>query len=293
MQAALGVAVICSGGTLVALAAGLHDGISVPAQILLLVVALIMISVGLGIRAYAAEDIRRSYEALILRRLVPTINPRLRFLGGGFSPLTLRRSRLFAAFDSTKGMKLISGDWPDFELDLAEVRTFKTRYREVADTQVSSDVLSWQGLFARVRLRQPATGMLLVLPASEARKLRHAARRLARRIGLGGYEAIELGDEAFHRSYVVFARSAAFVRSVLSPVLVAKLMDHTQRCGGLLRVSLSGQALDVALPVRGPFLEAKGNALRSTMRAVDQLIGVLVLLFDLAKAASTAQNDSV
>jgi len=29
------------------------------------------------------------------------------------------------------------------------------------------------------------------------------------------------------------------------------------------------------------------------MRAVDQLIGVLVLLFDLAKAASTAQNDSV
>jgi len=103
-----------------------------------------MISVGLGIRAYAAEDIRRSYEALILRRLVPTINPRLRFLGGGFSPLTLRRSRLFAAFDSTKGMKLISGDWPDFELDLAEVRTFKTRYREVADTQVSSDVLSWQ-----------------------------------------------------------------------------------------------------------------------------------------------------
>lgn len=223
-------------------------------------IALLVIGVSYFNRANAW---RTAFKSHVITRLVKAIDPNLRYHPTGLITRTeYEQSLLFHNApepDRYTGEDLIEGQVKQTEIRLSELHT---EYKVVTYDSKGRRQESWhtifRGLFIVADFHKDFQGITLVFPDTEQKLLGQFGQwlqSLSAKMGNQPGELVKLEDPEFERMFKVYGTDQIEARYVLTPSLMARIVDFAKETRASIRLSFIQSKVFVAIPTWHNYFE--------------------------------------
>lgn len=206
---------------------------------------------------------RQNFKQHALTPLIQMVNPNLRYFPNQYIPQTeYHLSMLFHNSpdpDRYQGEDYIEGVIGKTDIRLSELHT---EYRQVTYDSKGNRREHWvtifRGLFVSADFHKEFQGITLVLPDIEQRVLGGLGQwlqNLSAKIGNQPGELVKLEDPEFERLFKVFSTDQIEARYILTPSLMARILDFQKRHSHPIRLSFIASRVFIAIPTYHNYLE--------------------------------------
>lgn len=225
-----------------------------------IVVALLVVVLSYANRASAW---RGAFKSQVMTRLVKAIDPSLNYLPNqSISRKEYHQSWLFHNSpnpDRYYGEDLIEGRVGQTEIRLSELHT---EYREVYYDREGRRHERWhtifRGLFIIADFHKDFQGITLVFPDAEQRifgRFGQWLQNLSAKMGNQPGELVKLEDPEFERMFKVYSTDQIEARYILTPSLMARIVDFAKKTCAPIRLSFVNSKLFLAIPTWHNYFE--------------------------------------
>ncbi len=222
-----------------------------------------LLAIALGFYSSAHHQWRSNFKQFVLAPLIEKVNPSLKYHPNRFIPETeYRLSMLFHNErdpDRYEGEDCIEGVVDKTDIRLSELHT---QYREVTYDSKGRRHERWvtifRGLFISADFHKHFQGITLVLPDLEERALGRLGQwlqSLSAKVGNQPGELIKMEDPEFERLFKVFSTDPIEARYILTPNLMARILEFQKRIQQPLRFSFIAERMYIAIPTAHNHLE--------------------------------------
>ncbi len=226
--------------------------------------------------SHATQSWRDHFKWLALKRRVQTINPNLTYdPNRHISQEEYRLSMLFhnaPAPDRYRGEDYIEGVVGKTDIRLSELHT---EYQQVTYDSKGNRQERWvtifRGLFISADFHKDFYGITLVLPDDEQRMLGGLGQwlqSLSAKMGNQPGELVKMEDPEFERLFKVYSTDQIEARYILTPNLIARLVDFQKKLRGHIRVSFIASRMYLAIPTTHDHFEPP-SLFASSKRLID------------------------
>ena len=225
-----------------------------------LVIALIVIGVAYAQRA---SEWRQAFKTRVMARLVEAVSPELRYHPNAcITRAEYDMSLLFHNSpdpDRYRGEDLIEGRLDKTDIRLSELHT---EYRTVTYDSKGRRQEHWytifRGLFIIADFHKDFQGVTLVFPDTEEQllgKFGQWLQGLSAKIGMQPGELVKLEDPEFERMFKVYSTDQIEARYILTPSLMARIVDFAKKTRASIRLSFVNSKLFLAIPTWHNYFE--------------------------------------
>lgn len=216
-------------------------------------IALVVILVAYGNRAQAW---RRAFKSQVMARLVKAINTHLNYFADQYiTQQEYHQSMLFHNApdpDRYRGEDLIEGRMEQTEIRLSELHS---EYKQVTYDSKGRRQEHWhtifRGLFIIADFHKDFQGITLVFPDIEQQifgRFGQWLQSLSAKMGNQPGELVKLEDPEFERMFKVYSTDQIEARYILTPSLMARIVDFAKKTRASIRLSFVNSKLFLAIP---------------------------------------------
>lgn len=161
---------------------------------------------------YLIKDYTKDFKDTIIRPLIVALGPKLSYSANTHVPLLLfNRSKIFSHPDKINGNDFVKGNINDIELQFSNLHAQK----RVQDAKgVEKWTTLFKGLFIVAQLNKHFTAKTIILPNT-------AQSTFVDTIG----NLVKMDNPEFEKEFVVYSSDQIEARDILSPKLMAKLLE--------------------------------------------------------------------
>ncbi|CUU37391.1 Protein of unknown function (DUF3137) [Armatimonadetes bacterium GXS] len=225
-----------------------------------LVIALIVILVAYAQRA---DEWRKAFKTRVMASLIKAVNPELNYHPQAcITRAEYETSLLFHNApdpDRYRGEDLIEGRVGQTDIRLSELHT---EYKTVSYDSKGRRQEHWhtifRGLFITADFHKDFHGITLVFPDPEQQLLGRFGQwlqGLSAKIGNQPGELVKLEDPEFERMFKVYSTDQIEARYILTPSLMARIVDFAKKTRASIRLSFVNSRLYLAIPTWHNYFE--------------------------------------
>lgn len=194
------------------------------------------------------------FKILIIEKLIKFIEPSLFYNPKGFiDKPTFMQSKIFTLQPNIyKGDDLVTGKVGDTAICFSELNAI----HQTSSGKTQSTIVVFRGLFFIADFNKHFNGQTVVLPDT-AEKLFGRFGKIFQKASFFRGQLIKLEDLEFERNFVVYGDDQIEARYILSPALMARIVDFKRKTGNKIYLSFVGSKVFVAVWINRNLFEPK------------------------------------
>jgi type IV secretory pathway VirB2 component (pilin) len=253
----------------------------------MVVAGFILTAGGSFVYRFLTSDYVHQYKLRVVKKIVAFIDPSLTYWPRRhISAVRFNSSRIFNRYpDRMRGDDMVEGKVGGTELAFSEVHAeYKTETSDGSGGRRRRYHTIFRGIFFIADFNKKFYGKTVVLPDT-AEKLFGGMGSFLQKIGRPKDEFIKMDDPEFEKLFVVYADDQIEARYVLSPSLMKRIVDFSQKTGKRVYLSFVGSEVFVAIPYKQSLFEprvfGKITGFKDVRRFFDDLQLALGIVEDL------------
>jgi len=194
------------------------------------------------------------FKILIIEKLIKFLEPSLLYNPKGFieKPLFMMSKIFTTKPNCYKGDDLVTGKVGSTDIRFSELNAV----HESGSGKDKSRVTVFKGLFFMADFNKHFNGKTVVLPDT-AEKLFGGLGKIFQKANFFRGQLIKLEDPEFERNFVVYGDDQIEARYILSPALMARIVDFKRKTGQKIYLSFVGSKVFVAVWINRNLFEPK------------------------------------